>query len=475
VGQESDDLQIAFIQLLIRAGVGNGSVEGKAAGLLRGGRFRVVMFKATIFSVKLLHLTPGTGSFHCGSCLRDNALIKALRARGHEAMMAPLYLPMVTDAEEAGEGQPVRVGGISLYLQQKMPRLAGLLPEGVKRWLDDEKRLRWASQFMGMTSPRDLGEMTVGSLLGEQGVQWPEWSALVDWMEKEARPEVVSLSNSLLIGLAPAIKRRLGVPVMVSLQGEDAFLDTLPEPWKSRAWELMRENARSVSKFIAPSRFYADEMMRRLQVGPESMEVVYNGLNFEGYAGRRVEPEVPTIGYLARMIHGKGLTTLVEAFIRLVESGEVSGVRLRVAGAYTKGDEKYLDGLRAKLQGKGLLDRVTFEPNLTFEEKVKFLHEVTVFSVPATYGEAFGLYVAEAQACGVPVVQPHHGAFPELLQLTQGGVLCEPDDVESLKRGLVEVLTNESLRKRLSETGRARAREHFSAPRMAEMFEKVWI
>lgn len=381
---------------------------------------------------------------------------------------------MVTDAEEAGEGQPVRVGGISLYLQQKMPRLAGMLPDGAKRWLDDEKRLRWASKFMGMTSPHDLGEMTVGSLLGEKGKQWPEWSALVDWMEKEARPEVVSLSNSLLIGLAPAIRKRLGVPVVVSLQGEDAFLDTLPEPWKTQAWELMRENAKSVTKFIAPSRFYAEEMMRRLEVGTDKMEVVFNGLNFDGYAGSRMEPEVPTIGYLARMIHGKGLTTLVDAFIELAGEIEVPGVKLRVAGAVTKGDEAYLDGLRAKLRNKGLLDRVTFEPNLSFEDKVKFLHEITVFSVPATYGEAFGLYVAEAQACGVPVVQPCHGAFPEILQMTQGGVLCEPDDVESLRRGLVQVLTDASLRRRLSEAGSAGARLHFSSGRMAEMFEKVW-
>jgi hypothetical protein len=41
--------------------------------------------------MRILHLTPGTGNFHCGSCLRDHALIKALRVRGHDALMAPLY------------------------------------------------------------------------------------------------------------------------------------------------------------------------------------------------------------------------------------------------------------------------------------------------------------------------------------------------------------------------------------------------
>jgi len=425
--------------------------------------------------VKLLHLTPGTGSFHCGSCLRDNALIKALRLRGHDALMSPLYLPMVTDAEEAGEGQPVRVGGISLYLQQKMPWLLRALPASAARWLDQEKRLRWASQFMGMTSPRDLGEMTVGSLLGEKGKQWPQWQGLVQWMADEAKPEAVSLSNSLLIGLAPAIQKTLGAPVVVSLQGEDSFLDTLPEPWRTQAWELMRENARSVSRFIAPSQFYADAMASRLLTRPDQMSVVYNGLNLDLYTGQRREPDVPTIGYLARMIHGKGLTTLVDAFIALNESKALPRVNLRIGGAFTKGDEGYLETLKSKLRKSGLLESVTFEPNLSFEQKLQFLHEITVFSVPATYGEAFGLYIAEAQACGVPVVQPVHGAFPEILQLTQGGVLCEPDNARSLAQGLAQVLSDNNLRQRLSEAGRASAREHFSSSRMAQVFESVLL
>lgn len=422
--------------------------------------------------MRLLHLTPGTGSFHCGSCLRDNALIKALRTRGHDALMVPLYLPLVTDRDEANPEQAVRVGGISLYLQQKFP-LFRFLPPFVHRWLNDEKRLRWASKFIGMTSARDLGEMTVGSLLGEKGRQWAEWENLVQWIETEAKPEVISLSNSLLIGLAPALKRRLGVPIVCSLQGEDSFLDTLTEPYRSQAWKLMVENAQSVTCFISPSQFYADLMAPRLGVPVSKMAVVYNGLNFADYSAEHREPEVPTIGYLARMIHGKGLTTLVDAFIALASRNTVPQVRLRVAGAKTAGDDAYLAGLQKKLEKARLLDRVTFEPNVSFEEKTKFLQEVTLFSVPAIYGEAFGLYIIEAQACGLPVVQPRHGAFPELLEITKGGVLCEPDDPENLSQALEELLLDDAKRHALGEQGRTNARTYFSAERMAESFESV--
>lgn len=422
--------------------------------------------------MRVLHLTPGTGSFHCGSCLRDNALIKSLRAHGHDAIMAPLYLPMVTDQDDEGGGTPVRVGGISLYLQQKFP-LFHWLPRFIHRWVDSEKRLRWAAKHMSMTSARDLGEMTVGSLLGEKGRQWPEWRRLVKWIETEVKPEVVSLSNSLLIGLAPAIQKRTGVPIVCSMQGEDAFLDTLIEPYRTQAWDLMRKNAKSVTRFVAPSKFYAEVMAQRLDVSAAQIAVVFNGLNFDAYERVRQEPAVPTIGYLARMIHGKGLTTLVDAFISLAQRGEIPDVRLRIAGAKTPGDEEYVRSLQRKLKAARLTERVTWEPNLTFDEKARFLHELTVFSVPATYGEAFGLYVAEAQACGTPVVQPRHGAFPEILAVTQGGVMCEPDDVEALSLALEKLLLDQPKRRQLSQIGSFHARAHFSASRMAERFENV--
>lgn len=423
--------------------------------------------------MRILHLTPGTGSFHCGSCLRDNALVKALRSHGHDAVIVPLYLPMVTDADEANPDAAVRVGGITLYLQEKLP-LFRFVPRAVKRWLDDPKRLGLAAKRVAMTSPSDLGRMTVGSLLGEEGKQWHEWKHLVEWIEKEAKPDVISLSNSLLMGLAPAMQRRLGVPVVCSLQGEDSFLDTLEEPWRARAWALMKENAKSVTKFIAPSKYYADAMQQRLGVEEAQMSVVFNGLNFDLYLRERKEPEVPTIGYLARMIHGKGLGMLVDAFIDLAARGSVPGVRLRVAGAQMGGgDLSYVASLRKKLKEAHLLDRVTFEPNVSFEEKVAFFHEITVFSVPATYGEAFGLYVAEAQACGTPVVQPRHGAFPEILAVTQGGILCTPDDRKALTDGLETLLLDATKRRQFSNVGKFHARAHFSSSRMAERFANV--
>jgi glycosyltransferase involved in cell wall biosynthesis len=389
-------------------------------------------------------------------------------------MMAPLYLPLVTDREVTNPEIEVQAGGISLYLQQKLPLLR-FMPRFVHGWLSHPALLRFAAKFMSMTSARDLGQMTLGALEGEQGNQWSEWRRVLEWIKTEVKPDVISLSNGLLIGLCPVIERDLGIPVVASLQGEDAFLDTLVEPYREQSWAAMRSNAQHVTHFVAASRYYADNMRERLGISSDKISVVLNGLDLTSFAAAKPDQNWPTIGYFARMIHGKGLTTLVDAFIELAQRGTVPRVKLKIGGSKTAGDEKYLAGLQAKLKAAGCDQRVEWHPNVSFGDKVKFFRDLTVFSVPATYGEAFGLYILESIASGVPVVQPRHGAFPELIEATQGGVLCAPDDVKALADALESTLLDSQLREHLITQGMARVRSEFSPTKMAEGFEAVLL
>ena len=240
--------------------------------------------------MRIIHLTPGTGSFHCGSCLRDNALIKALRVRKHDAIMVPLYLPLVTDGLAANPEIDVKVGGISLYLAQKQP-WTKMLPKFVHNWLNKPARLRKVAKRATMTAPAELGEMTLGSLQGTDSLQWSEWQKLIDWLKTQPKPDAVSLSNSLLLGLAPAIKEQLGVKVICSLQGEDSFLDTLPDPYKTDCWKALQAHAKHVDAFVAPSRFYADVMKRRL--GVEHIHVVSNGIDLNHFPSAEPDPNWP--------------------------------------------------------------------------------------------------------------------------------------------------------------------------------------
>jgi len=428
------------------------------------------------FAMRIVHLTPGTGSFHCGSCLRDNALIKALRLRGHDAIMVPLYLPLVTDDEPASPELDVRVGGINLYVRERAPFLAKLLPARARRFLDDGDRLRAASRKMGMTSAKDLGRMTLGSLRGHDGKQGAEWQELVDWLaESDPQPDLVSLSNSLLAGLVPMIQDTLGCPVAISLQGEDSFLDTLAPPYATDCWELLSQLARRTDILISPSDYYATHMAERLGVERSSVRVVPNGLDWKsyelGYAAPEREP--CTIGYLARMIHGKGLSHVVDAFLELHLRGSLPDLKLHIAGAQTDSDKPYLDSIRKQIDQAGASDRVRWSPNVSLEEKIRFLHQVTVFSIPAPsdYGEAFGLPIIEAMACGAPVVQPDNGAYPEIIAATGGGLTFPVDDTSALADQLEAVLTDKAKRASLVTAGQAATRQQFSSTAMAEAFE----
>jgi len=434
--------------------------------------------------MRIVHLTPGTANFHCGSCLRDMDLVKALRAQGHEITLMPLYLPLVTDGAEEeelvaeirakGTGGPkpgVFLGGINVYLQQAS-RAFRFLPGFIRRRLDSETLLRKVAGRATMTSARTLGKMTVGSLDAADGKQAHEWRRIVAWIGGQSpRPDVVSLSNVLLIGVAKTIQTELGIPVVCSLQGEDAFLDTLPEPYRTRCWDILRDKARHVALFIAVSDYYAEVMRTRLGLEHERVVRVWNGIAVDRFPLREAEPAAPAIGFLARMCHGKGLHTLVRAFIEIHRRGRFPGLRLRVAGASTEADTGYIDGLKGELRAAGLDALVDWQHNISFENKIRFLHALTVLSVPAAYGESFGLPVIEALACGVPVVQPRHGGFTEVLEASGGGVLFEDaENAASLADSLETILGDSGLRATLATNGRAGVEAHFASHHMASAF-----
>lgn len=174
------------------------------------------------------------------------------------------------------------------------------------------------------------------------------------------------------------------------------------------------------------------------------------------------------LGFFARMCRDKGLDTLVEAFIHLKNRGNVPRLKLHIGGSCGPGDEPFVKAMRRRLAQAGYIGETVLVPNPTHAEKIAFLGALTVFSVPALYGEAFGLYVIEALAAGVPVVQPHTAAFPEIIKATGGGVLCEPGDPKALADAIEPLLLNPQQARVLGEAGRKAVFDQFSAGVMAE-------
>jgi glycosyltransferase involved in cell wall biosynthesis len=412
--------------------------------------------------MRIAYITAGAGGMYCGSCLHDNTLALALDRLGHDVSLIPTYTPIRTDDVDFSIDQ-VFYGAVNVYLEQK----SGLFrrtPRFLDRLLNGRGLLRWVSGRGSSVDPRDLGDMTLSVLQGEDGRQRKELERLIEWLQGDLRPDVVHITNSMFVGLARRIKADVGVPVVCQLQGEDIFLEQLHEPWRTRVRETLRERARDADAFVVNSRFYGEFMADYLGLPPERIHHIPLGLNLEGHGGPALDPaaEPFTIGYLARICPEKGLHVLLEAFRELAGQVGAERLRLRVAGWLGERDTAYLEEQRGRVREWGLEPRVELVGEVDREEKIEFLQSLHVLSVPTIYREPKGLFVLEALANGVPVVVPRHGSFPELVEATGGGLLVEPESAAAVAAGLRTLMDDRGRLRELGRSGKQRVEQDFA-------------
>ena len=419
--------------------------------------------------MKVVHIVPGSGgTFYCQNCMRDGALVQALRRAGEDVVMVPMYLPMFTDGDPVQDDTPVFFGGINVWLQQQVP-LFRRTPRWLDRWFDSKWMLKRAAKMEGTTSASELGAMTLSMLEGSEGNQKKEVERLVDWLAEHERPDVVHISNALLIGLAGEIKARLDVPVVCSLQDEDWWLDEINPPYDEECWEAIRARCGDVDRFVAVSNWFADKMSRQLVVSRDLIDVVHVGVDLSGYEQAPLGFDPPVLGYLSRMNEALGLDKLVDAFIELKKVPGLENLELKATGGAVGGDLKCVEGQKRKLAKAGLGDDAEFVGDFTRERRLAFLKSLSVMCVPVEQGEAFGSFIIESMAAGVPVVQPSAGAFPELIGATGGGMIYD-DLVEDLKA----ILLNPERVRELGAKGRASVHESFSMESMAQNMASIY-
>ncbi len=410
---------------------------------------------------------------YCGSCLRDNALASALLSRGHDVVLTPVYTPTRTDERNVSQSR-VAFGGISVFLEQRSS-IFRHTPKFLDRLWDADWVIKMASKRQIKVDPQSLGEMTVSMLRGEDGFQRKEIHKLLDWLRTERRFDVINLPYTLLLGLAAPLRRVLGVPICCTLQGEDLFLEGLGEPYRQQSLDLIRAASEQVDAFLPVSRYYQKFMPGYLGIPAEKMRFVPLGINLDGYSVRKPERRGPfTIGYFARIAPEKGLHVLADAYRRLRSRSGVGECRLVAAGYLAPEHRAYLDGIIKDLATWGLGGEFEYRGELDRPQKIAYLQSLDVLSVPATYEEPKGIFLLEAMATGVPVVQPRRGAFPEVVEATGGGVIVDADDPEALADAWVELARNPARAAELSAAAVAGVKRHYSVDRMAEAAEEVY-
>lgn len=417
--------------------------------------------------MRIAFLAAGAAGMYCGSCIRDAALARAMRKLGEDVLLVPLYTPLKLDRDDESINR-IFFGGVNVYLEQKYPffRKRRFFLDGL---LNSRLVLNLASSMAGKTDPAELGDLTVSMLRGENGPQKKELDKLADWLVGEIQPQIINLPNSMFAGVIPGLKRRSTAKIVCSLTGEDLFLESLIEPHKSQALELLRSSIQQADHIVAISRYYANFMSDYLSVSREKISVVPIGINTEGY-GRKApsRPTDPfTVGYLARIAPEKGFHILCEAFMHLRKMPGMEKARLRAAGWLGEKDKLYFERAKKKLKNWGIADAFDYAGEVDFKGKIAFLDSLSVLSVPTVYHDPKGLFVLEALAHGVPVVLPNHGAFPELIEATGGGLLHASENPEALAEKLFQMHQDREATDRMAMHGQMVVKKKFTDVEMA--------
>jgi len=400
--------------------------------------------------MNILQIIPGSGgSFYCGNCLRDDKFYLAMKKQGHQVTKLPMYLPLFSDEHDLNE-IPVFYGAISIYLKQLYP-IFQKAPAWVDKLLNSKPMLKLAASMAGSTSAKGLEEMTISMLMGEEGKQKEELHRMVSWMAEHLHPDVLHLSNALLLGLAPKLREVFPDAVIVcSLQDEDVWVDAMNDSFRNKIWKLMSEKAEAVDGFIAVSDFYAKVSLEKMDIPESKVFINHLGVEPSEYQVKAFEEKQRNIGYISRMCEANGFDIMIDAFILLKQDKEFEDVQLILTGGSTGDDKGILNETEKKLKNAKLWNDVEFHEDFDGSGRHNFFSKVQMISVPVRNGEAFGLYLLESMASAVPLVQPKLGAFPEIVDKSKGGIIYGHNSKENLCDALKILLRDQNQLKQLS-------------------------
>ena len=424
-----------------------------------------------IYNMKIINIVPGFGGvFYCGNCLRDSVFVKTLKTMGHDSVLLPIYLPL---SNENVSNAPVFYGAVNIYLKQNFKFLRQM-PGWLEHFFDSKPILRYAAKKAGSTRASGLEAMTISMLKGSEGFQKEELQVLIDFLKHHEKPDLVHLSNALLLGLAEKIRNDLQIPVVCSLQDEDVWVDAMKPQYREQIWQLMSAKAQYVDAFVAVSDYFAAKMKKNMQLPEDKVHVVHIGVNPDAYQVMVPSLAPPVIGYLSRICEDNGFGLLTDAFIELKGNPSFKNVKLRLNGGMTGDDKTYINKQIKKLKQKGYLSDVEFIDAFQTEDLPAFFKGLSALSVPVLRGEAFGLYQIEAMASGIPVVQPTLGAFPEISEITGGGVIYQPNTPKALAAAFGDLFANPAALNQMSVNGRKAVVNQFDSKMLTEKMIRVY-
>ncbi|MBN2236164.1 MAG: glycosyltransferase family 4 protein [Bacteroidales bacterium] len=425
--------------------------------------------------MKITYLIPGSGdNYYCGNCQRDTLYVSWLKKLENiEISSIPLYLP--PGEENFGDAieNEVFFGAVSLYLKEKVP-LFKSMPSFVDRLLDSHALLNFAAKQAGTTNPNGLEETTLNMIRTDDTSREKEIKRLSNYIANSGGTDIIHISNALILGLAVQLKRAIQKPIVCSLQNEDDWIDAMKEPYRSKAWNLLAKEEKHIDHFIASSHYFKKIFIAKTGVDEAKITVIHSALEVENVNHRNNLAEHPSIGFFSRLNKMNGLDKLIDAYIHLRKKPEHAHLKIHLSGGYTSDEKGFIQEQIAKLKKANLENEVIVYNSFTGNQKTAFFQSIDLLCVPVRKHDAFGLYLLEAISCGVPVVQPHTGSFPEIIESTQGGTTYFPDTVEHLAEALDKALKDREALRKVGSHGKNIILKQLTPARMATAIKEVY-
>ena len=416
------------------------------------------------FIMKIACISPGTGgAFYCENCVRDNALISGFRALGHDVTIVPMYLPVNETSGHNGDVAPVMFGAVRLYLIDKYPFLKRI-PDKLLGMLDNRAILDMAASFASSTRAAGHEEMTINMIKGESGPFADEFHKLSEWLIKR-KFNIVFLPNAFLLGIASAVKAKSSIPVVCMLQDEHIWADAWEPVYRDKTWSIIAEKCASADALCTHSLWYKEKFCGYTNVSDQRIKIIPFGVDPAKYSLSSGIDQM-SIGYISRLCGVMGMGVLADAYCRLLKNKKCGEPLLEFCGGYTKDDLAVIKEIDKKIADNG--GQMRIHKHFHLEHRAKFLSSLTLLSVPVQESIAFGGFITEAMASGVPVVQPSEGGFTEVVSETGCGILYSPNTPGALADALERCLGDKDKLKLMAQAGRDAVLRKYNNVNMAK-------
>lgn len=237
---------------------------------------------------------------------------------------------------------------------------------------------------------------------------------------------------------------------------------------ESRAFPLQFGHVMCVSKAIR------NNLLSYAGIPPESLCVVYNGIDCERFAAARPSSRDNagqrglTLVYAGSVVPHKGVHTTIEAMALLSQEAKTGSISLTIVGS---GHPDYEASLRQLAARHGLGERVRFEGRITREEMPDLLGRFDVLVFPSIWQEPLARMVQEAMAAGLVVIGTTTGGTGEILVEGETGLTFEAGDAQSLARQIERLSQDPDLRSKLVLGAQDRVKRDFDINRMIDEIE----